>query len=264
MSIARFPATHPRGRVQFFNAYFRRRLPRAHHILAISEFTKRELCALLDVAPERVTVTPLAAPAGLQRAPDDALRMFVQQRGLPAQFFLYVGNLEPRKNLSMLVRAYAAMVRRHGPHAPALVLAGEATWLTDDLHATIAASGVRERIILPGYVPEAELALWYSAATALVYPSRYEGFGLPVLEAMACATPVLAADAASLPEVAGNAARLVAPDDVDGWSRALEELWQDAAQRRAWAVAGVQRAAQFSWARCAQQTHAVYERVCGM
>jgi alpha-1,3-rhamnosyl/mannosyltransferase len=81
---------------------------------------------------------------------------------------------------------------------------------------------------------------------------------------MACATPVLAADAASLPEVAGNAARLVAPDDVDGWSRALEELWQDAAQRRAWAVAGVQRAAQFSWARCAQQTHAVYERVCGM
>ncbi len=260
LSIKRFPATHPHGRVQFFNDYFDRRLPRAQHILAISEFTKRELCELLPVAPERVTVTPLAAPPDFCRADDAAVRAFVQRRNLPAQFFLYVGNLEPRKNLVLLVHAYAQLLRRRGRHTPPLVLAGEATWLTDELFAAIAAERLGEHILLPGYVPEDELALWYSAATVFVYPSRYEGFGLPVVEAMAAGTPVIAADAASLPEVAGDAARLVAPDDLDGWTQALDELWQDPARRAALAAAGVQRAAQFSWTRCAQQTHAVYER----
>jgi len=249
--------------VRFFNAYFDRRLPRADHILAISEFTKRELCTLMNVAPERVTVTHLAPPAGFARASDDALQAFRLRRKLPPAFFLYLGNLEPRKNLVMLVRAYARLRRRHGADLPPLALAGEATWLSDDLFSTIAAEQLERQIILPGYVPEDELPLWYSAATLFVYPSLYEGFGLPVIEAMAAGTPVIAADAASLPEVAGDAAVVLPPADEEQWAAAIERLWQTPAERARWRAAGLRRAAQFTWDACAVRTHRVYEEVVG-
>jgi alpha-1,3-rhamnosyl/mannosyltransferase len=263
LSIKRYPQTHPRGRVRFFNAYFDRRLPNADRILAISEFTKRELCTLMNVPPERVTVTPLAPPAGFTRASAEAIQTFRQRRNLPPAFFLYLGNLEPRKNLVMLVRAYARLRRRHGAALPPLVLAGEATWLSDNLFSTIASERLAEHIILPGYVPEEELPLWYSAATLFVYPSLYEGFGLPVIEAMAVGTPVIIADAASLPEIAGDAAVVLPPDDEEQWAAAIERLWQSPAECERWRAAGLRRAAQFTWDACAVQTHRVYEEVVG-
>lgn len=260
LSIKRHPETHPATRVRFFNRYFDARLPQATHILAISEFTKRELINVMGVEAERITVTPLAPPEGFARPAAEAVEAFRVRRGLPGEFILYLGNLEPRKNLCMLARAYRRL-RELDAQAPPLVLAGETTWLAEPLLAEIERLGIGAHVLRPGYVPEEELALWYAAATVFVYPSRYEGFGLPVIEAMAAGTPVIAADAASLPEVAGDAARLVAPDDEERWAVAMAELLSAPALRAELAQRGLARAAQYSWQRCAEQTHAVYEQV---
>jgi len=262
LSVKRYPETHPATRVRFFNRYFDMRLPRATHIIAISEFTKRELITVMGVEAERITVTPLAPPEGFERPPAEAIECFRARRGLPREFILYLGNLEPRKNLCMLVRAYRRL-REMEKGAPQLVLAGESTWLAEPLLEEIERQGMGAHIIRPGYVAEEELALWYAAATIFVYPSRYEGFGLPVIEAMAAGTPVIAADAASLPEVASDCARLVAPDDEERWAVAMAELLGAPALRAELAHRGARRAAQYSWQRCAEQTHAVYERAAG-
>jgi len=260
MSIKRFPETHPATRVRFFNKYFDARLPQASHILAISEFTKRELVNLMGVDAARVTVTPLAPPDGFRRPAPAEIEAFRARRELPGEFILYLGNLEPRKNLTMLVRAYHKLCGRR-LSVPPLVLAGDTTWLAEPLLEELARLRLEGRVIRPGYVPEEELALWYAAATLFVYPSRYEGFGLPVVEAMAAGTPVIAADAASLPEVAGDAACMVPPDDEERWAAVMEELLQAPARRAELAARGLARAAQFSWLRCAEQTRAVYDHV---
>jgi len=261
LSIKRFPETHPAGRVRFFNKYFDQRLPRANHIIAISEFTKRELIEVMGVEPGKITVTPLAPPPGFARPSAGELAAFRRAQGFDQPFLLYLGNLEPRKNLVMLVRAYASFVARSGPAVPPLVLAGEQTWLSGPLVEEIDRLGLRSRVVLPGYVPEMELPCWYASALAFLYPSKYEGFGLPVIEAMAVGTPVLAADAASLPEVAGDAAILLPPDDEDAWADAMAALVDSASSRDVLSRKGMARAAQFSWDRCAELTHAVYERV---
>ncbi len=260
LSVKRFPETHPAGRVRFFNDYFDRRLPRARHIIAISEFTKRELMEVMGVPADKITVTPLAPPPGFARPSEDKLAKFRAAHELDEPFLLYLGNLEPRKNLIMLVRAYAQFIAYAGSTAPMLVLAGEQTWLSEPLIDEIERLGLRSRVMLPGYVAEADLPCWYAAAQAFLYPSKYEGFGLPVVEAMAVGTPVLAADAASLPEVAGDAAMLLPPDNCDAWAGAMTELTNAASAREVLGRKGIARAAQFSWDRCAEITHAVYEQ----
>jgi alpha-1,3-rhamnosyl/mannosyltransferase len=259
LSILRHPETHPRGRVRFFTDYFGPRLEQADHILVISEFTRRELQSLLGVAEERITVTHLAPPAGFARPSAAEVQRFRTRRGLPDEFILYLGNLEPRKNLLLLLEAYAAL-RARGP-APPLVLAGEPTWLSEPIFDAIKSAGLEAEVLTPGYVPEEELALWYAAATVFVYPSRYEGFGLPVVEAMAVGTPCIIADATSLPEVGGDAAIRVAPDDTEGWAAGMAALVESEERRAALREAGRVRAGQFTWDRCATLTHGVYERV---
>ncbi|NLF39802.1 glycosyltransferase family 4 protein [bacterium] len=260
MSVKRFPETHPPARVRFFNAWFDCRLGDADHIITISESAKRDIVEIMGVRPEVVTVTHLAPPPSFARPDEAALAAFRTAKGLEQPFLLYVGNLEPRKNLEMLVRAYAALVHRK-PAAPRLVLAGEPSWLSDPLFAEIDRLGLRDRVLLPGYVPEDELPLWYSTALAFLYPSRYEGFGLPVVEAMACGSPVLCANASSLPEVAGDAAVLLPPDDEEAWTNGMDEIEESVERRVLLRDKGMRRAALFSWDRCAKETHAVYERV---
>ena len=138
-----------------------------------------------------------------RRADPDRVQAFRRSKNLPDKFLLYLGTLEPRKNLVMLVRAFAQL-KRECPEAM-LVLAGGIGWLADEIFAAIEACGVKDSVLLPGYVAAEEKALWYAAATAFVFPSLYEGFGMPPLEAMACGTPVIASNAASLPEVVGEA-----------------------------------------------------------
>ncbi len=263
LSVKRFPETHPSGRVRFFNKYFDQRLPRADHILAISEFTKQELVEIMGVAPGKITVSPLAPPASFPVPASEEIERFRHKRQLPEDFFLYLGNLEPRKNLVLLLRAYEQLVARHSGSAPALVLAGEPTWLSESIFDEVDSLGLRDHVVLPGYVPEAELPLWYGSALAFVYPSLYEGFGLPLVEAMAVGTPVLAARAASLPEVAGDAAILLPTDDVDAWTNAMDELAQSPEKREFLRERGLARAALYSWEQCAEITHNVYEKVAG-
>jgi glycosyltransferase involved in cell wall biosynthesis len=177
--------------------------------------------------------------------------------GLDGPYLLGLGTVEPRKDLPTLVRAFAGLAGEL-PHR--LVLAGLAGWGQGTLAAAVASSGVADRILLTGYLPEADKAALLTGADVFAYPSRYEGFGLPVLEAMACGTPVVTTTGGSLPEVAGDAALLVEPGDPDALAAALAKLAADPAARSAAAARGRTRAAAFTWDRCAAETTAAYHR----
>jgi len=181
-----------------------------------------------------------------------------------ARYVLYVGTLQPRKNLETLVRAFARLVKQAViPSDVRLVLAGRHGWLTEGLDRAIASSGCPERIVLPGYVAPEDLAALLSGAQVFVLPSWFEGFGLPVLEAMACGTPVLVADTSSLPEAAGDAGRCLPPHDEAAWTAALAQTMHDAAWRAEASERGRAWARQFTWARTAAQTVASYRRALG-
>jgi len=233
---------------------------RARRVIAISESTKRDLVRLAHVPAERVAVVYPGLEPDMRRVDDPAaLAAFRRRHGLPEHFVLFVGTLEPRKNVTALVQAYSVLQRR-GVRSHALVLAGSKGWRYESVFAAIEESGVKQDIILPGYVTHDDLPLWYSAADAFVYPSLYEGFGLPVLEAMACGAPVITSNASSLPEVAGDAGLLVAPDDVDGLASAIERVIRSADLGAEMRAQGAARAATFTWERMARATLEVYEK----
>ena len=173
-----------------------------------------------------------------------------------------MGTIEPRKNLGRLLAAFER-VHREGL-SDALVIVGKRGWLTDDFFATLEQSPVREHVIFPGFVPDAALPAVYTGAQVLVLPSLSEGFGLPVLEAMACRTPVICSDTSSLPEVAGDAALLVDPTDVDALSSALTRVLTDSALQEQMRARGEAQAARFSWERTAEETLAVYQQLADL
>ena len=197
-----------------------RSLARASGVITVSHAMKAEICAAYDVAPEQVTVAHLGVdPGWAAAAPPPAARTGADQ-GLPERYVLFAGNLEPRKNLATLVRAHA-LARAENRATPPLVLVGPRGW--GDVWGDATPPGPPDVIQL-GYLPETRLRSVVAGAAALVMPSLYEGFGLPVLEAMACRTPVLASAVAALAEVAGGHARLVPATDVDAWAHALLDL----------------------------------------
>jgi glycosyltransferase involved in cell wall biosynthesis len=228
----------------------------AQRLIAISDCTRRDVHRLYGVPLDRITVAYPGVDETLRRADPDRVQAFRRLKNLPDKFLLCLGTLEPRKNLSMLVRAFAQLKRECADAV--LVLAGGIGWLADDILAAIEACGVQDSVLLPGYVADREKALWYAAATAFVYPSLYEGFGLPPLEAMACGTPVVTSNAASLPEVVGEAGLMLAPDDVPGWAAALQRVWMDAAYRAELADRCVRQAQQFTWPATARQIARAY------
>ena len=236
-------------------------IERADAIIAVSESTRRDLIERMGAPADRIVVTLEAADPGLARVTDAARLDAVRQRyDLPERFVLFLGAMEPRKNLPRLLEAFAAL-------APALrqefylVVAGAQGWLNDSVHEQVQKLGLADSVTFPGYIEQDDVAALYSLATVFAYPSQWEGFGLPVLEAMACGTPVLTSSVSSLPEVAGDAAVLVPPTDVDAIADGLGRLLEDSALRADLAVRGPRRAAQFSWDRCARETLAVYEAV---
>lgn len=175
-----------------------------------------------------------------------------------------MGTIEPRKNLVTLMEAFKAL-RRSLSQKPGfsvkLVIAGQPGWLTKDTFRAVTRLGLGDDVIFTGYVEDEDLPALYSAASALAMPSRYEGFGLPVVEAMACGTPVVCSDAASLPEVAGDAALLAPPDDVGRWVEALHRVVTDEGLRATLREKGLKRAASFTWERAAQQTSRIYSQL---
>ena len=240
---------------------------RADLVLTDAEAARKDIIRHLGIPSARVRAIPLATGSAYRPVEDAETLKDVRARyALPAQYLLYLGGFDQRRNLGTLFRALA-LARQRDPDLPPLALAGvlpaSDSVLTPDPRRLAAEAGVAEGVRFLGRVAEEDKPALYSAARAFVFPSRYEGFGLTVLEALACGTPVIAADATSLPEVGGPGALLVGPDDVDGWAAALVRLANDDALRAGLRAAGLAHAARFSWQRTARETLAAYRQVLG-
>ncbi|HEX8967728.1 MAG TPA: glycosyltransferase family 1 protein, partial [Chloroflexota bacterium] len=241
-----------------------RSVRRADFIIADSENTRNDLVVLMGVQPSSIAVVPGGVEARFAPVTDTrALQRARRQLGVgDAPFILAIGVIEPRKNLNRLMDAFVAL-KQGGKVRPdlKLVLAGGRGWLYDAIYEHHAASPTREDIVLPGFVPDDLLPAIYSAAEVLAFPSLYEGFGLPILEAMACGTPVVASRASCLPEVAEGAALLIDPLNVDGLAAALEQVSVDLDLRARLIEQGRRRAGEYSWRRAAEALLGVYARV---
>jgi glycosyltransferase involved in cell wall biosynthesis len=259
LSFVTHPEFHVEANVRHCLAGTREAVERADAILAISEHTRRDLIERMGARPDRVVVTPLAPDRSLGRVTDPPRLDEVRRRyRLPERFLLFVGTLEPRKNIARLIEAYATLsegLRRD----TSLVIAGGRGWLSETMREEVIRRGVGDRVRFIGYVRPEDMAALYSLATLFAYPSLYEGFGLPVLEAMACGTPVLTSNASALPEVAGDAAVLVSPTDIAEIAEALTQILEDATFAAKLSARGLEWNAHFSWDRCARETLAVYE-----
>jgi glycosyltransferase involved in cell wall biosynthesis len=252
-----FPEVHQRVRRVLLRAIKRSSARRAARLIAISESARRDVIRVLGVDPGRVASTLLAGNPAFRPAPPASVATACEQHGVrPGAYVLTVGTLEPRKNLGTLIEAYAA-VEASFPETRLLIV-GKAGWMYDGVFAQAERLRREGRVAFTGYVSEEELVALYTGARVFVYPSLYEGFGLPVVEAMQCGAPVITTDVSSMPEVAGDAARLVAPRDVGGFARAIGEVLTDDALAGDLARRGRERAASFSWERCAEETLRVY------
>ncbi len=261
LSFVIFPQGFRLGQRLYQNILTRLSAHRATHLITYSSSTARDLTKFFAVPAEKITVVFPGVDAAYQAVEDAGLlASFRRQHGLPDKFILFVGTLEPRKNLPTLLQAYAEF-RRMVKSNYKLVLGGGKGWLQQPVFAAIEELGLQGDVMLPGYIPEHELPLWYNAADVFVYPSLYEGFGLPPLEAMACRTPVIVSNASALPEVVADAGVQVDPYQPHQWASALAQLCEDADLRAELASRGMQRARQFSWTRMAQETIQVYRHV---
>lgn len=258
LAFRHYPRLFPTRWLALYRLGARRAARRAHAIMVPSESTKRDLVRLEKADPERVHVVPLAASLPARQTDfDERLHRLKVSR----PYVLFVGTLEPRKNLVRLIRAYRQAVT-HGRFEHSLVLAGPLGWHPEPLLREIRSPGAG-RVILTGKATATELDGLYRAADLFVYPSLYEGFGLPVLEAMARGVPSIVSTASSLPEVAGEAAFGVDPTSVPGLASAIERLLTDTGEAERLAKAGLARAEEFSWDRTADETLDVYRRALG-
>lgn len=230
---------------------------RAAAVIAVSDFTAREVVALLDVPAERVVTIHHGVAPRFKPLPVDQVAAFRRRKGLPERFLLFLGTLEPRKNLIRLVRAF------HELHDPRLhlVLAGAQGWFYKDIYAEVARLQLSDRVHFPGYVSAEEQAFWYNAARAFVYVSTYEGFGMPVLEALACGVPAVTASTTSLPEAGGGGALAVPPADEAALADALQRIVTDEVLRAELRQRGLVHAAAFSWSATAAKTLDLYRDV---
>jgi glycosyltransferase involved in cell wall biosynthesis len=254
---------HPQGAAPALRRWLEQVVPRslgrADHVLADSESTCQDLIDIFGLAPEKITVVGAGVEPRFQPATDSVLldRLKARYR-LPEKFVLGLGTLEPRKNFTGLIRAYSQSPVRESHH---LVIAGGKGWLYDDIFAAAQASPVAHRIHFTGFVADDDLPALYSLADIFAYPSHYEGFGIPVIEAMACGTPVVCANNSSLPEVAGQAALQVTATDLPALAEALDRLATDQALRQQAIEEGFRQARQFEWPAAARRLLEVYERL---
>ena len=242
----------------------KRRMPmmawKATLIIAPSEWTKKEILEFLPVKEHKIRVVGEGARRHMVPQHEDEFLPVLDKYDIRGPYLLYVGTIEPRKNLLTLLRAYDELLRTT-QHTPQLILAGGKGWLFDEIFQLVNQLQLQDQVKFTGYVPDADLPALYSGALAFVYPSLYEGFGLPPLEAMACGAPVITTNVTSLPEVVGDAGLLHDPTDTRALTQAMAMLLDDADARSHYKYAGLERAKSFSWERAARETQLVYEEV---
>ncbi len=259
LSFLLYPESFKRFKRFYLGLFTRLSARRARRIIAISESTKRDVVRLLGVPPEKVEVVYCGIDEAFRPLAADQVAAFRSKHGLPECFILFVGTIEPRKNVTRLIEAFATLRPCDFANLK-LVIGGAKGWFYQDVFARVEELGLEGQVMFPGYIPVSELPLWYNAAELFVYPSLYEGFGLPPLEAMACGTPVVTANTSSLPEVVDEAGLTVDPLDVEGLAQAMRRVLDDEALRQEMRERGLKRAEGFSWTKTAQETVQVYQR----
>ncbi len=242
----------------------KRRIPimirRATRIIAPSEWTRREILEHFRVAPERVRTIPEAARKEMRPLPDAESAAVRQKHGLESPYLLFVGTIEPRKNLLVLLRAYDELLRTT-PHRPKLILCGGGGWKNDEVYRLVEELKLGDMVRFLGYVVDEDLPALYSGAECFIYPSLYEGFGLPPLEAMACGTPVITSNASSLPEVVGESGLMHDPEDHRALTAQIVTVLGEPGAAAKLRAQGLERARLFSWERAARETQALYDEV---
>jgi len=262
LSFRRLPECADAALAAYLNRAVPHSIQRADLVLADSLSTKADLMELLGVPAAKIEVLYPGVGDTYQPIRDEATLTAIRQKyGLPHDFVLFVGTIEPRKNLVTLLKAWSQICNLQSAICNKLVVAGSRGWLYEETFATVERLGLSSDVVFLGYVPEADLPALYSLARLFVFPSLYEGFGLPPLEAMACGTPVVCANTSSLPEVAGNAALLVDPLDADGLATTMQQALGDEGLRARLVERGLRQAARFTWRAAAQQLLAIYEKV---
>ena len=257
-----YPQTLTKGSARYYGQ-IDEAVRHTDHIIAVSESTRRDIVRLLGVPESMITVVYEAPRRFFHRLPDVDLRPRLQRRfGLHRDFVLFVGTIEPRKNVPTLLSAFQQLLDHYHPELD-LVLAGAPGWLTDEVRGLVGRMGLEGHVFFLGRVSDEELVWLYNSARMFVWPSLYEGFGLPPLEAMACGTPVIVSNVSSLPEIVGDAGLLVDPTNVDELTVAMWRLLSDEVLRQELIAKGYKRAACFSWERAARETLDLYRRVAG-
>ena len=253
LSLRRYSETHPRERVRFFEYFIKTRLKYARHILTISEFIKQEIIEEFKIPPSMVTAVPLAPDPLFGLCSADIIKKIKIKYNLPETYLLFVSSLEPRKNIDFLIKA----LQTANTDIP-LVLVGWHGWGDKKWLEKIEKTELKKRIYITGHLPDNDLKAIYNGAAALVYPSLYEGFGLPILEAMTCGCPVICSNTASMPEVAGDAAILINPVKKDELAHAIETIAYDTEIRNSLIKKGFKQAAGFTWDSTARKTLDVF------
>jgi alpha-1,3-rhamnosyl/mannosyltransferase len=262
LSVLLHPEWHPADRVAHFERRFLHGLTQCVHFLAISEHARQEIIRTLNLPPEQVTRTYMGIRPGLMPLPEEEVRSVLRRLGLPPRYLLFVGTIEPRKNVGMLLRVYGSLPRELRERCP-LVLAGGWGWNAGDVARSLEDEGRSLGVMHLGYVADPYLPALYNGARALVYPSLYEGFGLPPVEMMACGGAVLASTAGALVETVGEWAHLVDPGDRDGWREALIRVIEDDDWWYSLRRGVVEAASSFTWEQCAADTLKVYRALSG-
>ena len=260
LSFVHYPNTFTPALVNYLEQVVPRSVSRATHILADSQATKEDLINLWNTVPEKVTVLYSGVDRrfrpGKEGKEFEAVRRKYELGDAP--YLFSVSTIQPRKNYQMLIRAFRPVAAKY-PHN--LVIAGGKGWLYDQVLAEVNAQGLEDRVRFTGFIDDADLPALYSGATLFVFPSLYEGFGLPLLEAMACGVPVLTSNSSSLPEVAGDAAVQLSPEDQDMWTWSISQLLDDPLRRANLVAAGFLQARQFSWRASAEHLLSIYREL---
>jgi len=260
LSVLRHPEWHPVDRVRWYEKDFMKALPRSDHFITVSNFSKQEMVDLLGLAEDRITVIPLGVRSIFHPRPAEVVCEWLRSRDLPQEYLLYAGTIEPRKNVSGLFAAYSRLpevLRRRVP----LLIAGGSGWGDESLVRLAERHRIAGDVRALGYVDEYTLAHLYCGACALVWPTFYEGFGLPPLEAMASGTPVITSHVSSLPEVTRDAAVLIDPHDEDELLHEMCRVLEDHDWAEALGIEGLVQSERFCWSRCAVEHAGLFRQM---